>query len=189
MNFLLKKETNTLPPTISGSVRMTSQKSAIEILIRTTSDQNRLEPELYQINRYDLVVVTPEGKYNLNEFNLDKDSVLQFDTQHYDIDGMDVQVNPFVWNGCDFIVDQKPNFMFESWAKKWIDIDDNKLVKEDSFANVIHSVTYPKEENGMWTTSIDFGTAPKEAFKELLTTFQRQGISRVEIHSRFFLSQ
>src|SRR5690606_11434573 len=53
-------------------------KSAIEVMIQTTADQNRNLPELYQINRYDLININAEGKYDLTEFNLDKDSVLKF---------------------------------------------------------------------------------------------------------------
>jgi hypothetical protein len=161
-------------------------KQATEILIKTTSDQNREHPELYQHNRYDLVIVNAQKKFDFHEFNLDKDSVLKFDTQSFSIDGIDVEIEPFVWNGCEFTVDEKPNFMFESWAKKWIDIEDNKEVPKDSFSNVIHSVTFPKQEGNKWTISIDFGTAPIEAFKELLTTLNRQGIKHVEVHSKTF---
>ncbi len=55
------------------------------------------------MNLYDLINVNAEGKYNLTEFNLDKDSVLKFDEQIYKVNGMRITVNPFVWNGCEFI--------------------------------------------------------------------------------------
>ncbi len=72
--------------------------------------------------------------------------------------------------------------------KKWIDLDDKKIVTADGYQNVIHSVTFPEEENGKWTISIDFGTSPIDAFKELLTTLSGQGIKMIEVHSKTFLN-
>jgi hypothetical protein len=97
-----------------------------------------------------------------------------------------VNVDPFVWNGCELILDQKPDVTFDNWARKWIDIDDKKTVGEDSLQHVIHSVTFPEEVNDGWTTSIDFGSAPIEAFKELLEVLSLQGIKKVQVHSKTF---
>ena len=187
LDELLAKERNQYLATFQlGFDQHKTAKSAIEVMIQTTADQNRNLPELYQINRYDLINVNAEGKMDLTEFNLDKDSVLKFSTHVYDIKGMTVEINPFVWNGCEFTLDKKPNITFDNWAKKWMDIDDKKKPGADGFQNVIHSVTFPVEENGKWTTSIDFGSSPIEAFKELMTTFSGQGIKKVEVHSKTF---
>ena len=161
-------------------------KFALEIMIRTTADQNRHQAEIFQVNRYDLVTANAEGKLNLTEFNLDKDSLLKYDNQAYNIDGMTVEVIPFVWNGCELTLDNKPNDAYITWAKKWMDFDDNTVSKPDSFMNVIHSVTFPEEKNGKWEISIDFGTAPIEAFKELLTVLSRQGVKSIQVHSSTF---
>ena len=122
----------------------------------------------------------------MTEFNLEKDSVAKFDIQIYEFNGMKVTFEPFVWNGCEFTIDQKPNITFDIWAKKWMDIDDKKKPGADGFQNVIHSVTFPEEENGKWTTSVDFGTSPIAAVKELMTVFSAQGIKKVEVHSKTF---
>ena len=155
-------------------------------MIQTTADQNRNLPELYQINRYDFINKNSEGKLDLTEFNLDKDSVTKFDKQLYEVNGMRVTFDPFVWNGCEFTIDKKPNIAFDIWARKWMDIDDKKKQDANGFQNVIHSVTFPEEENGKWTMSIDFGTAPIEAVKELMTIFSGQGIKNIEINSKTF---
>jgi len=163
-------------------------KSAIEIMLQTTSDQNRNQPEIFQVNRYDMITVNAEGKFDLTEFNLSNDSVMKFDKQVYEIDKMSVEITPFVWNGCEFTIDKKPNDIYIIWARKWIDIDDKKKPTPDGFQNVVHSVTFPEEIEGKWTTSIDFGSAPIEAFKELLELFSEQGVKKVEIHSKTFLN-
>ena len=187
LDELLTKERNQYLTTFQlGLDQHKTAKSAIEVMIQTKADQNRNLQELYQINRYDLINVNAEGKFDLTEFNLDKDSILKFDDQIYEINGMKITISPFVWNGCEFTLDKKPNITFDNWAKKWIDIDDKKPPGTDGFQNVIHSVTFPKVENGRWKTSIDFGTSQIEAFKELMTNLSEQGIGKVEVHSKTF---
>lgn len=184
--LLTKGRTQYLATFQLGLDQHKTAKSAIEVMIQTTADETRNLPELYQINRYDLININPEGKYDLTEFNLVKDSVLKFEQQVYEVNGMKITVNPFVWNGCEFTLDKKPNITFDNWAKKWMDIDDKTKPGADGFQNVIHSVTFPEEENGKWITSIDFGSSPIEAFKELMITLSGQGIKKVEVHSRTF---
>jgi len=184
--LLIKERTQYLATFNLGLDQYKTAKSAIEVMLQMTADQNRNQAEIFQLNRYDLTNVNSEGKFDIKEFNLEKDSVLKFDKQVYEIDGVIVTVKPFVWNGCEFTLDKKPNTTYDNWAKKWIDIDDKKTVTTGGFQNVIHSVTFPTEDNGKWTTSIDFGTAPIEAFKELIKTFSGQGIKNIEVHSKTF---
>ncbi len=187
LDELLRKERSQYLMTFQlGLDQNKTAKSAIEVMLQITADENRHLPEVYQLNRYDLINVNAEGKYDLTEFNLDKDSVFKFQEQVYDINGMTVKVRPFVWNGCELTLDKKPTETFEGWARKWIDVNDNKPVGADGLQNVIHSVTFPEEGNGKWTTSIDFGSAPINAFNELLKTLSGQGVKTVEVHSKTF---
>ncbi len=187
LDELLIKERNQYWITFQlGTKQNRTAKSAVEIMLQITADQNRHLPEIFQLNRYDLVNINADGKYNLTEFNLDKDSLLKYDKQVYSVNGMKVEIIPFVWNGCELTLDQKPNIAYENWARKWIDIDDEKTVSANGFQNVIHSVTYPEEDNGKWTTSIDFGSSPIYAFKEFMTILSKQGIKKVEVHSKTF---
>jgi hypothetical protein len=165
-----------------------TDSSAIEVMLQVTADQNRSQPEIFQLYRYDLINRNKEGKIDLTEFNLDKDSLLKYNQQVFDFNGIEVEINPFVWNGCELTFSNEPKNWnsYYSWAKKWLDIGDNKKLSPDGFQNVIHSVTFPKEENGKWTTSIDFGTAPINSFKELMLTLSGQGIKKIEVHSKTF---
>ena len=127
LNDLLSKERNQYIATFQLAYdQHKTTKSAIELMIQTKTDENRNLPELYQICRYDLIDIDAKGKYALTEFNLDKDSVLKFDEQIYEINGVKIIINPFVWNGCEFTIEKKPNITFDNWAKKWMDIDDKK---------------------------------------------------------------
>ena len=184
--LLTKERTQYLATFKLGLDQYKTEKSAIEILIQMTADLNKNQHEIFQLNRYDLININAEGKYDIKEFNLEKDSVFKFDKQIYKINGMKVVVKPFVWNGCEFTLDKKPNITYDNWAKKWVDIDDKKTISADGYQNVIHSVTFPVEENGKWTTAIDFGTAPIEAFNDLMKTLSGQGIKEIEVHSKTF---
>jgi hypothetical protein len=184
--LLMKERNQYLAKFQLGLDQHKTAKSAVEVMIQTTADQNRNLPELYQIYRYDLININAEGKPDLTEFNLDKDSILKFEEQIYEMNGMKITILPFVWNGCEFTLDKKPDIIFENWARKWMDIDDKKKQGANGFQNVIHNVTFPIEENGKWRTSIDFGSSPIEAFKELMTTFSGEGIKKIEIHSKTF---
>lgn len=164
-----------------------TDKSAIEVMLQTTTDQNRHLPEVYQLTRYDLINISAEGKYNLTEFNLDKDSVLKYDKHTFEFEGMKVEIMPFIWNGCEFTLVQKPNITLENWAKKWLDIEDKKSETSDGFLNVIHSLTYPEEKNGSWTISVDFGSSSIDTFKELLSLLSKQGNKEVKVYSKSFL--
>jgi hypothetical protein len=170
-----------------GLSQKSTNKSAIEIMLETTSDQNRSLPEVYRINRYDLVNVNSQGKFDLVEFNLDKDSIILYDKHSFVVEDLKVDISPFVWNGCEFSVDRKPNITFDNWARKWLDIDEKKTETPDGFLNVIHSVTSPIEKNEEWTISIDFGSSKPDAFKELLSILSKQGIRKVKVHSKTFL--
>jgi hypothetical protein len=169
-----------------GLEQYKTEKSASEVMLQMKADINRSEPEIFQLNRYDLINVNAEGKFDIKEFNLEKDSVLKFDKQVYEINGMEVIIKPFVWNGCEFTLDKKPNITYDNWAKRWIDMDDKNTILSDVYQNLIHSVTYPQEKNSKWTTTIDFGTAPIEAFKELMKNLSGQGIKEIEVHSKTF---
>jgi hypothetical protein len=163
-----------------------TSKSASEVLLQITADQNRDQAEIFQLNRNDLLLTNIEGKYDMTEFNLEKDSVLSFDKQIYNINGMEVVFYPFVWNGCQLTLDKKPGIQYQKWATRWIDINDKKQKDSTGVQNVIHNITFPSEDGGKWQTSIDLGTAPTEALKELLSILSRQGIKKIEVHSKTF---
>jgi hypothetical protein len=186
---VLTKERTQYISTYKDGINMYDKgSSAIEVMLQITSDQNKSLPEIFQLHRFDLMVKAPNGKLNPTEFNLHQDSILHFEKQEYKINDIAVNIEPFVWNGCEFTFDKEPNNWdsFSNWAIKWIDLEDENKIDVDGFQNVIHSVTFPEQKNGKWTTSIDFGTAPIRAFKELLTIFSAEGVNRIDVHSNSF---
>ncbi|MET0637957.1 MAG: hypothetical protein ABWZ25_18135 [Chitinophagaceae bacterium] len=185
--LLQKQRTQYIENFKVGFAQKGTKKSAIEIMLQITSDQNRNLPEVFQLNRFDMLTVNDAGKYDITEFNLSKDSVWMFDPMRFPFRGIQVEIHPFVWNGCEISCNDFPQVKYSEWAARWLDMEDSKDVGTDGFQNVIHSVTFPQLKNGKWTTSIDFGSAPPDALMELLEILEKEHVGVVEIHSRTFL--
>ena len=71
-----------------------------------------------------------------------------------------------------------PEATFDAWFNKWFDPADSRVDPDSEFSGVIHSLLV---EPG--SISVDFGTAPEEAFWELLSAAQGYGIRRLRISS------
>jgi hypothetical protein len=83
-------------------------------------------------------------------------------------------------NFVEELLDTSP---IEKWCTKWLDIDEVGPKNESGLLGAIHSVTPPKKEGGRVSFSVDFGSAPLQAFVELLDTLKTMGVSDVEISS------
>lgn len=156
-----------------------------EILLKPNKESQNDQPEVFQLFRYDLLYKKPNGQTGISEINLD--SLLAYNPEKFSVGEMKVTINPFVWNGCEFFISKQTYDwdVFFEWANKWIDIDGKMEPNENGEDGVIHNVTFPVEENEKYVISVDFGTSPLSAFKELLTIFARQGIQEIIIDSTF----
>jgi hypothetical protein len=63
-----------------------------------------------------------------------------------------------------------------SWFERWFDPDDKRADQPAEFSNVIHSMLI-----GPGCVSIDFGTAPPDAFWELLDLLEQAGATNIRI--------
>jgi hypothetical protein len=138
--------------------------------------------KLFRMWRFDCIEHVGDKNFTPTEFN----SGTYFN--HIPIKGqfnnIQVELNPFFWNGCEFLLGEKPAtwIPFYDWINKWIDID-NKKEFEKGLRNVIHNVTQPKNIDKKIFFAIDFGSASINAFLELLEIFQQIDIHEVTIGS------
>ena len=95
--------------------------------------------------------------------------------------GIEITVYPSVWNAMKIEAGSIPTDIepLTAWVWRWIDYGDTKPQDEVGFSEVIHSVTYPKTVGTEWLCSFDFGTAPRQAFEELMGALAEMGIRRV----------
>ncbi len=86
------------------------------------------------------------------------------------------------WGNMAFDVSIAPEQLsgFNTWFYYWMDLDATRRVQGEPFGGVVHSVHFQPE-----TVSIDFGSAPVEAFVELLQIFEENGIHELRISSDF----
>lgn len=88
------------------------------------------------------------------------------------------------WNGVDFHLNTNFNWgPLESWALRWLDVEDQHHQDSDGLQGVIHSVTAPEIRGELAEFSVDFGSAPILAFEELLHVLQEVGATEVEVRS------
>ena len=145
-------------------------------------------PAPYNYYRLDLASgsVSPP---NLTDLNVDP---------HADIDpcsfqpvpGVRVTISTFVWNGVEIRSRTVPNdpLCITPWFEKWFDTRESHATDEDGLSGVIHSVTYPQVTAKGWGFSVDLGSAPLDAVRELMLVLRDAGLTEVEMGS-FYLRE
>lgn len=94
---------------------------------------------------------------------------------------------PIVWYGIEFdVIGARPDeAALLDWSSRWMDISDSRYDESAEFQQVVHSVTPPRITESGFTISVDFGSAPIDAFDELTGVLVCDA-SRVSVGS-FFL--
>ena len=98
------------------------------------------------------------------------------------INDTEIEINPFPWFICN--IEFYPNAdpvkgLIDMWFQKWYY---PRKKNTGPFLNVIHIINGPYDKkNGCELYSIDFGTAPAEAFCEFIDLVCRNGISKIVI--------
>jgi hypothetical protein len=99
--------------------------------------------------------------------------------------GLDVTLHPFVWNGLEFRLDGDlaDDARLVAWMDKWMDVAEKKPKDRNRFSQIAHNVTQPEKRQAGWTFSVDFGSAPLDAFVELVEVVRATGAKRLELGS------
>ena len=157
-------------------IRTTGAK---ELLLELNGEEQERIFKLYRLDYYEQV----DGQSHPTE--LAPDTYVSHPPIDYTLGQMNIELNPFYWHGCDFVLDKMTNEIewLKDWTKKWIDDEDKMPINSSGFSNVIHNVTRPtKNENGI-KFSVDFGTADVDCFLDLIQQIEKQGIDNLKIGS------
>jgi hypothetical protein len=96
-----------------------------------------------------------------------------------------ILLKPFYWDACRVRVcgigASQDWASLKKWHAKWFDEEDTCTPDEHGLFGVVHFVSAPERDGAADRFEVDFGTAPVEAFEELLDAFQELGASKVEI--------
>ena len=94
-------------------------------------------------------------------------------------------VSPFIWNDVGIQINVTlPAEPVESWAVRWLDLEDRFPKDEHGLQGVIHSVVREDGADGSTLLNVDFGSAPVEAFNELIELAFNSGATHVSIYSQ-----
>ena len=156
--------------------------SSPEVLLEVGGREDQHLP--YRLYRVDLASGAVEPP-NLTEFN--HDSHLSFKPIDFKINNkLSGSLNAISWNGVEFdTICFDPNAkLLSDWALKWIDIEESHTQNKYDLGGYVHSITYPKKTGEKCTFSVDFGSAEKESFYELMDVFIALEITELTVHSR-----
>jgi hypothetical protein len=103
---------------------------------------------------------------------IDSTSVMEFESITIDTESVGFVLSPFQWDWCVVTLECKQSsFSFErivEWFDRWFDPDDEKLPDERGICGVVHFLDDPRFSDGRVVITTDLGSAPIEAFYELL---------------------
>ncbi|MEP3844539.1 MAG: hypothetical protein ABJM43_04260 [Paracoccaceae bacterium] len=100
--------------------------------------------------------------------------------QSFEYSSLSIEFGHVSWDDMRLELDPMPQDIvgFEPWFDRWIDLD-GAYKKEGAFlSHVIHSALIHDDSVG-----IDFGTAPRDAFVQLLDLFKANGVETIRISS------
>ena len=160
-----------------------TDSSETEMFLQYIKTETGQEPGLAQSFRVDMATGSSKNGYRFDEINLGGDSAIRFRNEEYFVDGVNVAMAPFVWNKCELVIDKRPDKPVYSWGKRWMDMGNEEAADSGQLLYLIHSVSYLRASTIRWRVSIDFGTAPIEAFKELMTALKEQGVTKVVVET------
>lgn len=162
------------------------QSPTTELLIQYNDENVKSLHEVFQLFRCDLIYKDDEGEIKILEYNLD--SLLHYPDEDFMMGQMKISISPFVWHGCEITINKSIIDWneFYAWATRWLDVSEILKSDEEDILGVIHNVTTPLQVENNWEISIDLGTAPIYAIKELFMLFESQGISELSIDSNSF---
>ena len=117
---------------------------------------------------------------------VDSNSMLSFEPIDFEwAGGLPTRIAPFAWDACDVRVFDIPKTSdwshVREWFDRWFDGEDTHQADEHGLYGVIHFLSDPKHEGSATIIQVDFGSAPEEAFEELLDALRDSGATKIEI--------
>ncbi|RYD60780.1 MAG: hypothetical protein EOP84_36550 [Verrucomicrobiaceae bacterium] len=148
----------TLNSTLSD---LLSQGRSVHAEICLKVERPEARSELYRLYVVDILERLPDGGTKMVEINVEPRSV--------QIAGLPIDAQ-VAWNGIEFRCnpDGFPEGALVSWGTRWIRDDSPPLGPQDNLTGIIHSVTEPSLRHSYVEFSVDFGSAPVDAFDELV---------------------
>ena len=103
---------------------------------------------------------------------IDSTTTQQFEPTTTQPNSMEFRLHPFQWDRCVITLEcGHDSFSFQEivdWFDRWFDLDDENLPDDHGICEVVHFLDEPRFSEGRVSITADLGTAPIDAFYELL---------------------
>ncbi len=96
--------------------------------------------------------------------------------------GTTVSVRALAWEACAIHI-HDPNFDLHTigpWLTKWLDPDETRAPDSNGLSSVIHGIAWQTNAEAL-VLQVDFGSAPADAFFELLAVISENGHKYIEV--------
>ena len=153
----------------------------LEPALRQEDDTRAIEGELQLPIRTDIAVLQDDTLTEM--MNVDSDCMLGFDPVEFEwTDNLHVDLGPFAWQGLSFRVRGATKYDWEplqDWFWRWF--RDEEEDPADPLLGAIHFLSDPGVVGDAIEFHLDMGSAPIEAFEEMLDAVAAAGATHCEI--------
>lgn len=124
----------------------------------------------------DAIVQTESGEKQACEIQVNPKILLE-NLQFQITPAVELTWERFEWNAAEFLVENYlgNDVAFTNWCQKWLHFEGQFEHDEDGLSGIVHSISLPTLVGGKTVIGIDFGSAPIEAFVELLPLLAESG--------------
>ena len=152
------------------------EKFASELLFEL-SDHVGLHRKLYRVD----MISADNGNDSVIEANLDQPTAIPETT--IERGQTFITIQPFAWNGAVFVTNGGVLADVDSWFLRWADIEDDNESDDDGLGGVIHSLYVTEGDDATNEYSVDFGSAPIDAFDGFLDLLIESGAETIDVSS------
>ena len=155
-----------------------AQSVNLEVCIRPVDAD---PDDIHNLYRIDLILHEKEGESRF--IDVSYELLVNFAPMKLTRGNLTVHFHPFQWLAVEFEIQQgemKSLDPLHVWTRKWLLDQGPEEAKPFEFSNVVHHVSHVETDpQGRATFDVDFGTAPKESFWELLDVLEASGITEL----------
>jgi hypothetical protein len=162
-----------------GSVRARVPDAYLEPALRTADGTLATEGPLKLPYRADLI-----NKDTGKSITVDSASRARMANFAETAEDVQISLQPFLWDYVTFVVkiSGSPDWLrIREWFFRWFDPDDTNALNDEGFYGVVHYLSEPHPSEGGATITVDFGSAPVEAFDDCIDTLVALRPERIEI--------
>lgn len=139
----------------------------LEPALRNSNGELALDGSLQLPYRADVI---PRG--GSGSIMVDSPTRASIPSETQSIAGVLVTINSFLWDQARFelsgLAQEADWSPLRTWFLRWFDGEDSNQVNEEGFYGVVHCALDPEATSDGYGVTIDFGSAPIDAFVECL---------------------